>query len=233
MIQGIRGRVIQLTLAIGCCLAAAATPARAQGRLEIAGSVGIAASHDLGSEKATETGNGVPSGSPATLFETATSLDSGPVFEGRAAWYLTRALAVEGTFGMTRTRLRTSISNDVEQAAPTVATSRLTQYVAEAGLVWHLTGIGFGHGRGLPFITGGGGYLRQLHDGATVVETGQSLFVGGGLKYRLHEAKRPAALKAIGLRADVRMNLTHGGFDIEESKWRPSTNVTGGLFVRF
>jgi hypothetical protein len=134
---------------------------------------------------------------------------------------------------MTRTHLHSAIRNDSEQAAPTVATSRLTQYTAEGGVVWHLNGLTFGHGRVRPFVTGGGGYLRQLHDRATVVETGQSAYAGAGLKYRLHQATRRALLKTIGLRADVRLNLTHGGFDIDPDAWRKYPSVSGGLFVCF
>jgi opacity protein-like surface antigen len=204
-----------------------------EGRLEIAGSVGYAGGHDLGSERATETGNGVPSGSPVTLFETDSSMERGAQFEGRVSWRLTHAFAVEGTFAMTRTHLRSAVRNDSEQAAPTVATSPLTQYTAEGGLVWHLDGLRFGHGRARPFITGGGGYLRQLHDKATLVETGQSAFAGGGLKFRLHEAARRSLLQAIGLRADVRLNVTHGGFDVDASAWRKYSSASGGLFVCF
>jgi len=228
------------TALLWCSLAAALTPARVhaqgrEGRLEIAASVGMAGNHDLGTEKAVESGNGVPVGSDVTLFQAATSLERGPLFEGRVAWHLTRAFAVEGTFGMVRTHLRTSITNDFEQASPIVSTSRLTQYTAEGGVVWHLNRLRFAHGRVRPFVTGGGGYLRQLHDGATLVETGKSAFAGGGLKVRLHESagRRPSLLKALGLRVDARLNATHGGFDIDEDAWRTFPSLTGGIYVCF
>ncbi len=214
---------------------AQAHPAGRDGRLEISGSVGIAGRHGLGAGKATEPGNGVPSGAPVTLFQAASSLERGPLFEGRVGWRFTRSLTVEGTFSMVRTHLRTSITNDFEQAPPIVASSRLTQYTAEAGVVWHL----FARGRVRPFVTGGGGYLRQLHDRATLVETGKSAFAGGGVKIRLHEsAQRPPRsrrpfLKSFGLRADARVNFTHGGFDIDETAWRTYPTLTGGAYVCF
>jgi hypothetical protein len=215
---------------------ASAQAARPQGRFEISGSIGLAGSHDLGTEKATEPGNGVPSGSPVTLFQAASTLERGPLFDARVAWRLTRSLAAEGTFGIVRTHLRTSITNDFEQAPATVATSRLTQYTAEGGLVWHLDRLRFAHGRVRPFVTGGGGYLRQLHDQGTLVETGESAFAGGGIKIQLHETaqrlKRPF-LKSLGLRADVRVNFTHGGFDIDETAWRTYPTLTGGVYVCF
>jgi hypothetical protein len=226
-------RAIARILLIASVFTVSAVTARAQGRLEISGSFGGALSHDLGSETAVETGNGVPTGSPVTLFRTSSSMDAGPLFEARVGFDLTRAFAVEATFGLTRTTLRTSITNDFEQAAPTMAVTKFRQYAIEGGIVWHLTRVRFSRGRAVPFVAGGGGYLRQLDDGATLVGTGQSIYAGGGLKYRLHESKPRSALKAIGLRADVRVNVTHHGFDIDEARWRAYPSVSGGVFVRF
>jgi len=209
-------------------------PAVSEGRLEISGGVGISGGHTLDTEKATETGNGVPSGSPVTLFETASSFDRGTVFEGRIGWHLSRAFAVEGTFSMTRTHLRTEIRNDSEQAAATTATSPLNQYTAEGGVVVQPAKLRFGRGgRARIFIAGGGGYLRQLHDDATLVETGASAYAGGGLKYRLHEAKKRAALKAIGIRIDGRVNFVRGGFDVTEDVWHTYPSLSAGVFVCF
>jgi hypothetical protein len=221
-------------------LAVAIVPAIAiaqvrEGRLEISGSGGLAGSHTLGTEKATESGNGVPSGSPVTLFQADSSLQRGAMFEGRVGWRVSRSFTVEGTFGIVRTRLRTSITNDFENASPTVASSRLTQYTGEGGLVWHLDRLRFAHSRVRPFVTGGGGYLRQLHEAATLVETGETAFAGGGVKIQLREPPRGrrALLKTVGLRADARMNFTHGGFDIDEKAWRRYPTLTGGIYVCF
>lgn len=229
------GVVGQATAVALACLVIALAPraALAQGRIEISGSFGGALGHDLGGETAAETGNGVPTGSPVTLFRTSSSMDAGPLFEARVGFALTRAFGVEGTFGLTRTTLRTSITNDFEQAAPTVASTKFRQYAIEGGIVWHVTRVRFSRGRAVPFVAGGGGYLRQLDDGATLVGTGQSTYAGGGLKYRLHASKPRSALKAVGLRADVRVNVTHHGFDIDEARWRAYPSVSGGVFARF
>jgi hypothetical protein len=230
------GTLVLVCAGLAAVPSLASAQSREAGRLEISGSVGLAGSHDLGTEKATEPGNGVPSGSPVTLFEATSSLDRGPLFEGRVGWRFTRSLTAEGTFTIVRTHLHTSITNDFESAPATVATSRLTQYTAEGGLVWHLDRLRFAHGRVRPFVTGGGGYLRQLHDQATLVETGQSAFAGGGVKIRLHEtAQRPkkSFLKSLGLRADARLNFTHGGFDIDENAWRRYPTLSGGVYVCF
>jgi hypothetical protein len=204
-----------------------------EGRLEISGSAGVSAGHHLDTEPATETGNGVPSGSPVTLFQTDTSFERGTLFEGRVSWRFSRAFAAEGTFSVTRTHLRTEIKNDSEEAAPTTATSPLNQYTGEGGLVWQPPRLRFHRGRARIFITGGGGYLRQLHDDATLVETGASAYAGGGLKYRLHEATKKAALKALGIRVDGRVNMLRGGFDVVENAWHSYPSLSAGIFVCF
>ena len=52
------------------------------------------------------------------------------------------------------------------------------------------------------FVSGGAGYLRQLHEEQTLVETGWSSYVGGGLLRPLTE--RPPRLAMVGLRLEAR-----------------------------
>jgi hypothetical protein len=128
----------------------------------------------------------------------------------------------------------TSITNDFEQAPNTEATEKFTEYAIEAGLLLHLTKLTFAGGRARPFVTGGAGYLRQVHEGQTLIDTGQTAYAGGGLTVTLHQARRRAFLDALGLRADVRINLRSGGFEGGDDggvTYAPS--ITGGLFLRF
>jgi hypothetical protein len=203
-----------------------------EARLEVSGSVGWTGAYDLGSVTATLTGNGVPTGSPVTFFETDTQVEGGPRIEGRLAWRLTRMFAVEGGLAVTRTHLRTDITNDAEQAPPISAKGRLTEYAIEGGVVVHLSKLAFGGGRARPFVTGGAGYLRQLHDGATLVDTGTIAFVGGGVRYALREATRKAFVKTIGLRGDVRVDVRTNGFETAAgTSPRAAASVSGGVFV--
>jgi hypothetical protein len=205
-----------------------------QGRIEISGGVGWTGGSALGTATAALTGNGVPTGSPVTLFEVDTRIDGGPRIDGRVAWRLTRTLAIEGGVAVTRTHVRTAVSQDVEQAPPLDVTERFTEYVIDAGVVLQIPRLAFAGGRAQPFVTGGAGYLRQLHEGATLIDTGQSAFAGGGLTYVLRQAKGRAFIETIGLRGDVRMHVRIGGFEIEgESGNRVLPAVSGGLFVRF
>jgi hypothetical protein len=204
------------------------------GRIEVSGGTGLVGGTDLGTASATLTGPGVPTGTPVTLFDTATTIESGPRYEARVAWRLTRALQVEGGLAVNRTHLATSITNDFEQAPNTEATEKLTEYAIEAGLLLHLTKLTFAGGRARPFVTGGAGYLRQVHEGQTLIDTGQSAYAGGGLTFTLRQAPRRAFIEGLGLRADVRANFRSGGFERGDdggATYAPS--VTGGLFVRF
>ena len=126
--------------------------------------------------------------------------------------------------------IRTSITADAESAAPTVSTERIDQYVVDAGVVMTLYRFGMGQ-RAVPFVSAGAGYLRQLHEGQTVIEQGQVYYAGGGVKGWLM-ARDEGLIRAAGLRADVRMNLLRGGISFGESP-RPQIAVSGGVFVGF
>lgn len=79
-------------------------------------------------------------------------------------------------------------------------------------MVWHLPRRGSARLR--PFVVGGGGYLRQLHEERTLVETGQLYYGGFGARYWLRGGSGTA--RAFGLRGDLRANLRRGGIDFED-----------------
>jgi hypothetical protein len=203
------------------------------GRFEIFGGVGWIGATDLGSVTAQLAGNGVPSGTPVTLFEADAQIESGPRLDGRLAWRLTRTLAIEGGVTMTRTHVRTDTGGDFEQAPPASLTEELSEYAFEGGVVVHIPKLTFAGARGRLFITGGGGYLRQVHEEATVIETGGLGFAGGGVTYALRQRGRGFPL-GIGLRGDVRINVRSGGLEVEaDHGTHISPSTSGGVFIRF
>jgi hypothetical protein len=73
-----------------------------------------------------------------------------------------------------------------------------------------------------------------VHEGQTLIDTGQSVYAGGGLTVTLRQATRRAFIEALGLRADARVNVRSGGFERADdggATYAPS--VTAGLFIRF
>ncbi len=100
----------------------------------------------------------------------------------------------------------------------------LQQYVFDGGLSWQLP-INLGR-RLAPFVIGGAGYLRQLHEDRTLAETGRIYYAGGGARYWLrggHDNSRP-----IGLRGEFRINLRSNGIDFED---KMRTYPTFSVFV--
>ena len=163
------------------------------------------------------------------LFTTDSRLASTPALEARVSYALTRRFAVEGRFGFSRPDLRTSISGDVEGAPPIDVAERIDQYTFEGALVVMLPGLRFTSL--VPFVSGGAGYLRQLHEGRTLVEEGVLYHIGGGVKHSLF-ARQRRFIKAAGFRGDVRLHVVTGGIELAESA-RTHVAALGGFLVTF
>ncbi|HXE80900.1 MAG TPA: hypothetical protein VNK41_09130 [Vicinamibacterales bacterium] len=184
----------------------------------------------MGATRATLTGNqrGTP---PVTFFETASRFEPSAGFEGRVSVFLSRVFAVEGAFRYARPRLETRISRDFEGAPNVTATQDVSHYAFEINGVAHLTRLRFG--AGVPFIFGGGGYLRELYEGRQVAETGQVYQAGAGVKILFRQAPM-SRLKGLGVRVDGRLLLRRGGVELDEDEpLRSSGAVAGGLMLVF
>jgi hypothetical protein len=77
-------------------------------------------------------------------------------------------------------------------------------------------------------VSGGVGYLRQLHEERTLVESGQQYYAGGGVRFWLRG--RPDSARSLGVRGDIRMNFRANGIDFE-NQTRLSPSVSLLLFV--
>jgi hypothetical protein len=165
------------------------------------------------------------------LFTTDTTLASAPAFEARVAYHITRSLAVEGAFIVGSPELRTRITRDKEDAAEVTATERLSEYRVDASIVWHLAGLG--GSRAVPFVFGGAGYIRQLHQDRVLLETGHTFHAGAGLKVAF--STRPHGLiRSLGLRADARVYVREGGLAVDgEKSTHTSPAASAGLMVGF
>lgn len=165
---------------------------------------------------------------PFTLFSAASTVESIAGFEGRVGFTLTRDLAVEvgGTFA--RPKLSIAVSADPEAASQVLEGEELQQYVFDAGAVWQLP---FRLGRrARPFVSGGSGYLRQLHHGRTLVEDGQIYYAGAGLRYWMRGGD--GARRSLGLRADARATWKKDGIDFD-NRTRRFPTASAFVFVEF
>lgn len=183
------------------------------GSWEVSGGALWSQGYDQGDAVAQLTRNpGTGTGS-FDLFTTGTRVDAAPGVQGRLAFYVTRAVALEGGVQYSRPVLSTAISSDSEDAADATADETLARYVFDGSLVLHFTGATFAGGNGVPFVAGGGGYVRELHDGYGVVETGNEFHGAVGVKYWFSRARR-----RLGLRAEAGVSSRSGGADFSDSR---------------
>ena len=105
----------------------------------------------------------------------------------------------------------------------------MNQWTIEAALVASLPRWRFGT-RSVPFLSAGAGYLRELHEGAALVETGLIYQGGGGLNILL--TQRTGRLKSAGVRVGVRAAVRTGG-GILESAVRVAPIADVSIFLRY
>jgi hypothetical protein len=184
---------------------------------------------ELGSGDAELRQSGTPP-SDFTLFATETSVEAAPGFDGRVAFWVTRSIAIEAGFVMTRPVIGTRVTGDVENAGDLTLEEDLEQYFVDVGAVLLLDRFRIGE-RTVPFVSGGGGYLRQLHEGRTLVETGQVYHIGAGVRHWLR-VRDTGFLRAAGLRVDARAYMLVNGVAFESGA-RPHGAISGALFLTF
>jgi hypothetical protein len=212
------------------CLSAAVAsaqdaPALPTHRVVLEGGVVWSGGYDIGDLNAQLRGNGTgATPPPVTWFTASSEVGSAVSATARLGFTLSPSLMLEGgvVFGMPR--IATSIRGDAEAAQQQLDGEQLQEYVFDGALLWQLpTRMG---SRARAFVIGGAGYMRQLHEERTLVETGQVYYTGVGARYWLRGGSGTA--RSMGLRGDVRANWRSGGIDFEDK-----TRVYPTLAVHF
>jgi hypothetical protein len=183
------------------------------GSVEIGAAVAWTRGFDQGSVSADETRNSTTDTSPFTLFTAASRTESVTGGQGRLGVYLSRALSVEAGVEYGRPTVSTRLANDAESAQDVTATERLTRIIIDGSAVFHLTGLSFNHGRGVPFLRGGWGYVRELHEKNEVIDTGSEFHAGGGLKLWFGRGKHRT-----GFRFDGGVMFRTDGADMPDTR---------------
>lgn len=220
-------------LAAGFCAAVLLAPsaAAAQPRLDITASGAWWEGYDLGSQRATLTGPQTPTGSPVTFFDTDTTIRSGPGAELRLGWRVFRGVYAEATSGLGVNTIETRVHGDIEDAPAITVSSTLTQITIEGGALVELPTWRLARGKLVPFATGGGGYLRQVHEDRVLIETGRTLYVGGGVKWHAAAVQPKGFVQRLVVRGDARFVSRTGGVDVADER-RHYITVSGGVGVR-
>ena len=211
-----------------------AAPASAQNdppihRVEVEVGGGILGGASLGSAEANLRANATTK-QPYRVFSTASRMTPGGSVQVRVGFALSRRLAVEGGGVFSRPAIRTSVSADVEGAPAVTVDERVDQYFIEASLLVRLDEIRLGS-RTIPFLSGGAGYLRQLHQGLTFIDEGHLYHLGGGVKHWLFARDR-GFVRAAGLRADGRVYVLVSGISFD-GRPRPHAAASGSFFLAF
>jgi hypothetical protein len=163
------------------------------------------------------------------LFSTRSKMQGAPFLEARASYALSSRYVLEGRFAMSQPELRTAIASDVEGAPELEVAEQIDQYTFGGALAVMLPGLRVGSL--LPFASLGAGYLRQLHEGLTLVEEGIAYHVGGGARHALF-GRRRGLVEAAGFRGDVRLDILTGGIELSDGP-RTHLSASGGFFVTF
>ncbi|MGH9258094.1 MAG: hypothetical protein ACRD3C_26330 [Vicinamibacterales bacterium] len=228
--------MVCVTVAVVVALVAAAAPSYAQAaasqpvrRIAVDVGVGLLGGAPLGSADANLRAN-EQSRQAYRLFTTSSDIARAPLWHVRTALALTRRLALEGALTKGSPDIRTLATSDAEAAPPVTVTERVDQYFIDGSLLFMLEELRIG-ARLVPFVAAGAGYLRQLHEGRTVIEQGQVYHTGGGIKYWLL-TRNAGMVRATGVRGDARVYLTRGGISLEEGL-RSHLAISGSVFVGF
>ncbi|HET9265615.1 MAG TPA: outer membrane beta-barrel protein [Vicinamibacterales bacterium] len=198
-------------------------PTPRAGSWEIGGGVMYVGGYDLGDATAELTRNTTSGALGFDLFATASRVENTWALNGRFGYYLSPRLAIEGGVRYGKPVYSVELSGDAEDAPDITAEEELDQYVFTGSVLWHFGPAASPRTRVVPFVFGGAGYLRELHEGQELVETGVEYHAGAGVKYWFGGARR-----RFGLRGDAGVSFRDGGFDPEE-KVRPV--LTAGASV--
>jgi hypothetical protein len=197
------------------------------GRLEVSGGVRWTGPASVGENDASETS---PTGSRYRLFATDSSLAPATGFEGHLAVGLTQTIEAALSAEIAKSSLRTAVSADVEGIPDVQVTESITQVALEGTAFVHLPSMRFAEAT-VPFVSAGLGFLRHLHEGRTLAETGTIYHLGGGFSYMLKRAGT-GLVKSTGLRASARAVLRHGGAALDDAvSVSPAVGVA--FFARF
>ena len=181
----------------------------------------------LGDAAANET---TGAGGSMRIFTASSDLAAAGGVDARIAVRLLRSLEAAMEASYAKPKLNIALANDIENAPPVTAAETTQQLMIGGSVVWYLPSR-VSTARVAPFATGGGGYLRQLHENGTLVDTGHYYQLGGGVKY-LFFSHPGSRLAALGARVEARAVLRAKGVAFDE-KLHAAPALGVSLFVRF
>lgn len=194
----------------------------------VSGGMMMAAGYPVGDTTATLRTNAAGTPPPFTLLRAESRLARAIGIEGRVMFGIGRAWAVEASGVYSVPELRVRVLSDPEAPSGADVTARVQQFGVETSAVYQLPWR-LGR-RTRPYAIGGGGYLRQLHEGRLQVETGATMHLGGGIRHWLRQ--NAAGGGGLGARAEARYVRRVGGVDFDD-RARNLATISLLAFVAF
>lgn len=195
-----------------------------RGSIELGGGVMWGPGFETGTSTAQLTRSGQ---AKFDLFTTDGEVSGFPGVHARLGAYLSRTVSIEAGVRFAKPQLAYLLSADAESADDETATDSISHYVFDGSVLFHFPRASFAGGRGVPFLSGGAGYVRELHEGNEVVETGNEIHFTGGVKYWFGARGR-----RMGLRAEAGFSSREKGFDKSEGR-RTLPLALAGITVLF
>jgi opacity protein-like surface antigen len=197
-------------------------------RVTIAAGAIVVGGYAIGDTMADLRRNTGGAAAPLPLLRAESAIDRVAGIDARLAVALTRSLALEVGGSYTTPQLTVRISQDQEADGLVQATERLSQYGVDVSALYLIARVRFGT-NARPYLIGGAGYLRQLHEGRLDVETGQTIHAGGGVQFWLRGGAN-IRQRPFGARVEARLVRRIGGIDFEERS-RSFPAVSALMFV--
>ena len=206
------------------------TPAYRVRRVTFAAGTTTQSGYKIGDITAELRRNAVGTTPPLPLFRAESEIGRAAAADIRLALALTRVVAIEIAGVFAQPQLNVRLSADAEANEPALAGERVSHYAVDVSGIVLLPDIGLGR-RARGYAIGGGGYVRQLHEGRLRIDTGRTIHAGGGVQYWFRGAvdrrQRP-----LGLRGEARLVHRTGGIDYE-GRSRTFPAVSALLFLGF
>jgi hypothetical protein len=205
------------------------TPAQGPGRLELAAGGEWTGPLSLGDSPANARR---ANGGDFLLFDTDTELRAGRTVTGRVGVMLAGPLQLGVAAAYGTASLTTTVTSDVEIPQDVSVRESVRHLSIEGGLAMYLAGEPHAR-RFAPFVSGGAGYLRELHEGRTLIETGRIYYAGAGASFLLSQGASPRAIKAFGVRVEGRGQWRQRGIAFDADALSVVPALRGDVFVRF
>jgi len=206
---------------------AQSAPAAGWGRIEASFGGMWLGNQPLGRADANET---TPTGGALKIFTSSSELARAAGVEGRIAVRVLGTLEAEVQGSYAVPQLKVALSSDSEAAPNVTAIEKVQQFTFGGGAVWYLPTRALGT-RLVPFVTGGLGQLRQMHQDRVLLETGRYFQVGGGVKGFL-VSRSQGFINGLGVRLDVQALVRRDGVAFDD-RGHASPSVGASAFVRF